>query len=101
MRRLRSSTVVLGGMGVLAATITACGAEPDRRCADPVTLEELPGYRCETGGSDDDDDDGTPVRGAYYYGGSVSNARVSGGSFDRKAVDTGGFGCSSSGSSGG
>ncbi|GHG41455.1 hypothetical protein SNE510_42640 [Streptomyces sp. NE5-10] len=90
-------------MGVLAATITACGAEPDRRCADPVTLEELPGYRCDTGGSgdDDDDDNGSSSRGAYYYGGSVSNARVSGGSFDKKAVDTGGFGCSSSGSSGG
>ncbi|MFF9338723.1 MULTISPECIES: hypothetical protein [unclassified Streptomyces] len=102
MRRLRSSTVVLGGMGVLAATITACGAEPDRRCADPVTLEELPGYRCDTGGSgDDDDDDGTTARGAYYYGGSVRDARVTGGSFDRKAVETGGFGCSSSGSSGG
>ncbi|MFI8369229.1 hypothetical protein [Streptomyces sp. NPDC085466] len=100
MRRLRSSTVVLGGMGVLAATITACGAEPDRRCADPVTLEELPSYRCETGGSDDDDN-GSTARGAYYYGGSVSNARLSGGSFDRKAVETGGFGCSSSGSSGG
>ncbi|MEU9855943.1 hypothetical protein [Streptomyces sp. NPDC047974] len=101
MRRLRSSTVVLGGMGVLAATITACGAEPDRRCADPVTLEELPSYQCETGGSDDDDDDGTVVRPAYYYGGYVRDARVTGGSFDRKAVETGGFGCSSSGSSGG
>ncbi|MER8033659.1 hypothetical protein ACWEP8_04535 [Streptomyces hydrogenans] len=103
MRRLRSSTVVLGGMGVLAATITACGAEPDRRCADPVTLEELPGYRCDTGGSgdDDDDDNGSSSRGAYYYGGYVRDARVSGGSFDKKAVDTGGFGCSSSGSSGG
>ncbi|MFF9474489.1 hypothetical protein ACF1E9_17935 [Streptomyces roseolus] len=101
MRRLRSSTVVLGGMGVLAATITACGAEPDRRCADPVTLEELPSYRCDTGPSDDDDDDGTTARGAYYYGGSVRESRVTGGSFDRKAVETGGFGCSSSGSSGG
>ncbi|NML50487.1 hypothetical protein HHL19_12535 [Streptomyces sp. R302] len=101
MRRLRSSTVVLGGMGVLAATITACGAEPDRRCADPVTLEELPGYRCDTGSFGDDDDDGTTARGAYYYGGYVRDARVTGGSFDRKAVETGGFGCSSSGSSGG
>ncbi|MEU3396352.1 hypothetical protein [Streptomyces filamentosus] len=102
MRRLRSSTVVLGGMGVLAATITACGAEPDRRCADPVTLEDLPSYRCESGGGGDDDDDGgTTTRGAYYYGGYVRDQRVAGGSFDRKAVDTGGFGCSSSGSGGG
>ena len=103
MRRLRSSTVVLGGMGVLAATITACGAEPDRRCrtGSRAVPPASPGPR--TGGSvdDDDDDNGSSSRGAYYYGGSVSNARVSGGSFDKKAVDTGGFGCSSSGSSGG
>ncbi|MET9348193.1 hypothetical protein [Streptomyces termitum] len=104
MRRLRSSTVVLGGMGVLAATITACGAEPDRRCADPVTLEELPSYRCETDDDDDDDEgggSGSYTHGAYYYGGMVRNSRVTGGSFDRKAVETGGFGCSSSGSGGG
>ncbi|MFF9849937.1 hypothetical protein [Streptomyces litmocidini] len=94
MRRLRSSTVVLGGMGVLAATITACGSEPDRRCVDPLTREELPSYRCESGGGSDDD--GT-TRGAYYYGGSVRDKRVTGGSFDRTAVDSGGFGCSGTG----
>ena len=33
-RRLRSSTVVLGGMGVVAAALTSCGSEPDRRCVD-------------------------------------------------------------------
>ncbi|MEU3746639.1 MULTISPECIES: hypothetical protein [Streptomyces] len=98
MRRLRSSTVVLGGMGVLAATITACGSEPDRRCVDPLTREELPSYRCESGGGDDDDDsNGTTTRGSYYYGGSVRNGTVSGGSFSKAAVDTGGFGCSGSG----
>lgn len=96
MRRLRSSTVVLGGMGVLAATITACGSEPDQRCVDPLTREELPRYRCESGGGDDDDG-GTTQRGSYYYGGSVRDNRVSGGSFDKTAVDTGGFGCSGSG----
>ncbi|MCX5204684.1 hypothetical protein OG897_24920 [Streptomyces sp. NBC_00237] len=97
-RRLRSSTVVLGGMGVLALTLTSCGDEPDRRCVDPVTQEELPSYEC-----DDDDDGGgssgssATHHGAYYYGGSVSNRRVSGGSFDKQAVDRGGFGCSGSG----
>lgn len=96
MRRLRSSTVVLGGMGVLAATITACGSDPDRRCVDPLTREELPSYRCESGGGDDDGSSGTH-RGAYYYGGSVNDRRVSGGSFDKTAVDTGGFGCSGTG----
>ncbi|MFF4173189.1 hypothetical protein [Streptomyces sp. NPDC001744] len=98
MRRLRSSTVVLGGMGVLAAAITSCGSEPDKRCVDPVTREELPNYRCDGGGRGDDDDDGG-TRGSYYYGGSVRDRKVGGGSFDKTAVDTGGFGCS--GSSGG
>ncbi|MEU7280232.1 hypothetical protein AB0A69_15820 [Streptomyces sp. NPDC045431] len=87
MRRLRSSTVVLGGMGVLAATLTSCGSEPDKRCADPVTREKLPSYECE---------DSTRT-GQYYYGGSVSNGKVSGGSFDKSAVERGGFGCSGSG----
>ncbi|MEU6982873.1 hypothetical protein ABZ946_05555 [Streptomyces sp. NPDC046324] len=96
MRRLRSSTVVLGGMGVLAATITSCGSEPDKRCVDPLTREKLPSYECESGSGSGS---GTTARGSYYYGGSVSDNRVSGGSFDKKAVDTGGFGCS--GSSGG
>ncbi|MFE0643399.1 hypothetical protein ACFW2Y_17575 [Streptomyces sp. NPDC058877] len=96
MRRLRSSTVVLGGMGVLAATITACGAEPDKRCVDPLSREELPRYECETGGGGGGDDDGSP-HGSYYYGGSVRDKRVSGGSFNKAAVDTGGFGCSGTG----
>ncbi|MET9432819.1 hypothetical protein [Streptomyces sp. NPDC006551] len=90
MRRLRSSTVVLGGMGVLAATITSCGSEPDKRCVDPLTREKLPSYECESRS-------GSSTRGTYYYGGSVSDNRVSGGSFDKSAVDTGGFGCSGSG----
>ena len=33
-RQLRSGTVVLGGMGLLAATLTACSSEPDKRCVD-------------------------------------------------------------------
>lgn len=88
-RRLRSGTVVLGYMGVLAATLTACSSEPDQRCVDPVTQEILPDYEC-------DDSSGS---GTYYYGGSSHNNRVSGGSFNRSAVESGGFG--HSGSSGG
>ncbi|MFC5799636.1 hypothetical protein [Streptomyces formicae] len=90
-RRLRSGTVVLGGMGMLAATLTSCGSEPDERCIDPVTYEVLPDYEC--------DDDGGSGSGRYYYGGSIRNGKVSGGSYDKAAVDSGGFG--SSGSSGG
>ncbi|NED86802.1 hypothetical protein G3I76_42765, partial [Streptomyces sp. SID11233] len=33
-RRLRSTTVVLGGMGLLAVALSACGSDPDRRCVD-------------------------------------------------------------------
>ncbi|MEV6318387.1 hypothetical protein [Streptomyces sp. NPDC051776] len=33
-RRPRSGTVILGGMGALAAALTACGSEPDKRCVD-------------------------------------------------------------------
>ncbi|MFJ8646280.1 hypothetical protein ACIRNI_09150 [Streptomyces sp. NPDC093546] len=105
MRRLRSSTVVLGGMGVLAATLTSCGSEPDKRCVDPVTREKLPSYECESGngsGSGSSGSSSTVIpRGQYYYGGSVDNGKVSGGSFDKSAVERGGFGCSSSGSGGG
>ncbi|GFH36058.1 hypothetical protein SCWH03_22800 [Streptomyces pacificus] len=89
--------MVLGGMGVLAATITSCGSEPDRRCVDPITREVLPSYECDNGkGSGSGSGSGT-----YYYGGSKSDGRVSGGSFDKAAVERGGFGCSGSGSGGG
>ncbi|MFE2594964.1 hypothetical protein ACFXCZ_00450 [Streptomyces sp. NPDC059396] len=88
-RRLRSSTVVLGGMGILALTITSCGSEPDKRCADRATGKTLPSSRCESGGG-----------GSYYYGGSSKQGKVQDGSFDKSAVDRGGFGCSSSGSGG-
>jgi hypothetical protein len=92
MRRLRSSTVVLGGMGVLAATITSCGSEPDKRCVDPVTRDKLPSYECGSGSGSSGS-----ARGQYYYGGNVSDGKVSGGSFDKSAVERGGFGCSGSG----
>ncbi|OKK20912.1 hypothetical protein AMK16_10950 [Streptomyces sp. CB00455] len=91
-RRMRSGAVALGGMGLLAATLVACGSsdEPDKRCAHRSTLEKLNNRECKSGG-----------HGAYYYGGTVSNGRVSGGSFDKSAVTRGGIGGSHSGSSGG
>ncbi|MFI1222729.1 MULTISPECIES: hypothetical protein [unclassified Streptomyces] len=91
-RRLRSSTVVLGGMGLLALTITSCGSEPDRRCADRTTRETLPSYECRSGSGGSGSG-----RGSYYYGGDSSNGKVEGGSFNKSAVDRGGFGCSKSG----
>ncbi|CAL9509662.1 hypothetical protein [Streptomyces sp. enrichment culture] len=101
MRRLRSSHVVLGGMGALALTLTSCGSsEPDRRCVDPVTREVLPDYKCRDdnrGGGSGGSGGGGGGGGSYYYGGSSSSGRVEGGSFDKSAVQRGGFGCSGSG----
>ncbi|GHB45238.1 hypothetical protein GCM10010347_13410 [Streptomyces cirratus] len=89
-RRMRSGAVALGGMGLLAATLVACGSsEPDKRCADRATLQKLNEKECRSGG-----------HGAYYYGGSTSSGKVKGGSFDKSAVTRGGIG-GHSGSSGG
>ncbi|MGW0362106.1 hypothetical protein [Streptomyces sp. NPDC002990] len=92
-RRMRSGAVALGGMGLLAATLVACGSgdEPDKRCASRTTLQKLNNKECKSGG-----------HGSYYYGGTVTNGKVSGGSFDKSAVTRGGIGGhSQSGSSGG
>ncbi|MGW5846831.1 hypothetical protein ACWFQ8_02500 [Streptomyces sp. NPDC055254] len=91
-RRMRSGAVALGGMGLLAATLVACGSsdEPDKRCASRTTLEKLNNKECKSGG-----------RGSHYYGGTVVAGKVSGGSFDKSAVTRNGLGKSSSGSSGG
>ncbi|PCG87521.1 hypothetical protein CIB93_02135 [Streptomyces sp. WZ.A104] len=99
-RRLRSSTVVLGGMGLLALTISSCGSEPDRRCADRMTRETLPSYECRGSGGGSGGSGGSgggTGRGSYYYGGDSSDGKVQGGSFDKSAVDRGGFGCARSG----
>ncbi|WP_399887810.1 hypothetical protein ACGH7X_24110 [Streptomyces sp. BBFR51] len=120
-RRLRSSTVVLGGMGMLAAALSACGSDPDRRCVDRDSYDYLNGYKvvadknCKSGSS------GSSSGGSYgkggkkktgssrsvddadwYYDGDVGNGWADSGTFSRsEAVDRGGFGCSGSGSGGG
>ncbi|MFE9023054.1 hypothetical protein ACFYNL_31410 [Streptomyces sp. NPDC007808] len=113
-RRLRSSTVVLGGMGVMAAALTSCGSEPDRRCVDrdSYTYE---GYKvvadknCKSGSTSSSSYSrgGKKTRSggsdaAWYYDADVSAGRADYGTFSRsEAVDRGGFGCSGSGSGGG
>ena len=112
-RRLRSSTVVLGGMGVIAAALTSCGSEPDRRCVDrdSYTYE---GYKviadknCTSGsGSGSSYARGGKKKSggsdaAWYYDAEVDDGRADFGTFSRsEAVDRGGFGCSGSGSGGG
>ncbi|MFE1951350.1 MULTISPECIES: hypothetical protein [Streptomyces] len=120
-RRLRSSTVVLGGMGVLATALTSCGSEPDRRCVDRDSYDVVNGYKvvsdqyCKsgsssagkgrktgTGGSASGTSRGSRVDGDWYYDADVSGRYADYGTFSRsEAVDRGGFGCSGSGSGGG
>jgi hypothetical protein len=99
-RRLRSSTVVLGGMGLVAATLTACSSEPDERCVDVDSYEVARGYRIV--GDDKCSSSASSSFGAmdadWYYDGDEEDGWVEDGSFDPD-VDRGGFG--GSGSSGG
>ncbi|WP_031034986.1 hypothetical protein [Streptomyces sp. NRRL F-5650] len=118
-RRLRSSTVVLGGMGVLAAALSACGSDPDRRCVDRNSYDYLKGYKvvadknCKSGSSAGSSGGSSGKGGRkgtsksvgnadWYYDADVSGGWADYGTFSRsEAVDRGGFGCSGSGSGGG
>ncbi|WP_371645476.1 hypothetical protein [Streptomyces mirabilis] len=122
-RRLRSGTVVLGGMGLLAAALTACSSEPDKRCVDRDSYTSLKGYKviadknCKTTKSvktTKTRTTKTSVSGGWYYGGEKKGGWADGGSFteaskgsgsstgggSHHSVDRGGFG-SGKGSSGG
>ncbi|WP_077800369.1 hypothetical protein [Streptomyces sp. JHA26] len=111
-RRLRSSTVVLGGMGVLAAALSACGSDPDRRCVDRDSYDYFLGYKvvadknCTSVSSGSSSHKGRKTASAtdadWYYDADVSDGWADDGTFSRsEAVDRGGFGCSGSGSGGG
>ena len=104
-RQLRSGTVVLGGMGLLAAALTACSSDdPDKRCADRDSYNAAKGYKvvsdknCKSGssGSRKSRARTTGSDAAWYYGGKESKGWVDGGSFSQKSGTSG-----SSGSSGG
>ncbi|WP_210593875.1 hypothetical protein [Streptomyces sp. GESEQ-35] len=109
-RQLRSGTVVLGGMGLLAAALTSCSSDPDKRCVDRDSYNLGKGY---TVVGDKNCKSATTVNGAYYYGGKKKGDRVTGGSFTKpgkgsgssgsggSGVDRGGFGSGDKGSSGG
>ncbi|WP_431043909.1 hypothetical protein ACQUSR_19770 [Streptomyces sp. P1-3] len=103
-RRLRSSTVILGGMGALAAALTSCGSsEPDKRCVDPDSYDYVKGYRivdssaCKSSSSTSRSSYGTSHSGRWYYDSDRSSGYADNGSFNKSAVSRGGFGCSGSG----
>jgi hypothetical protein len=97
-RQLRSGTVALGGVGILALALTACSSEPDKRCVDRDSYTLGKGYRVV---ADKNCRSGTAGGSTYYYGGKKKSGWVQGGSFTRSGKGSGGSGSSSGGGSGG
>ncbi|MFC3578375.1 hypothetical protein ACFOZ0_34980 [Streptomyces yaanensis] len=87
-RQLRSGMVVLGGMGLLAAALTACSSDPDKRCVDRDSYTVAKGYKvvadknCKS--------TKTSYNGSWYYGGDKKSGWVSGGSFTKPSKGSGG-----------
>ncbi|MBA0054157.1 hypothetical protein E0L36_25880 [Streptomyces sp. AJS327] len=110
-RKLRSSTVILGGMGALAMTLTACGSsEPDKRCVDRNDITGS-GYRvlsdseCRAGGSGGLSSSGSSSSGLSSSGSSSSGLSSGGSSSGYETDDPygedDGFSSGSGGSGGG
>jgi hypothetical protein len=95
-RQLRSGTVALGGVGLLAMALTACSSDPDKRCVDRDSYTLGKGYKVV---ADKNCKSSTSVNGTYYYGGKKEGSWISGGSFTKKSGKSSG-GSSSSGGSG-
>jgi hypothetical protein len=78
-RQLRSSTAVLGGVGLLAALLTACSSGAAKRCVDRDSFLPGKGYHivssksCTSGKSS--------LHTVWYYGGVVKDGFVESGSF--------------------
>ncbi|MHC5904304.1 hypothetical protein ACVNF4_10420 [Streptomyces sp. S6] len=113
-RRLRSGTVVLGGVGILAVALTACSSDADKRCVDRNSYNAAKGYKivsdrnCKSSKSTTVSSwyHGGTKNGSWVKDGSFSNSRSGSGSSSTSGgsgVDRGGFGGSDGGhgSSGG
>ncbi|MGA5035990.1 hypothetical protein ACPCA8_02890 [Streptomyces capoamus] len=102
-RPLRSGTVVLGGVGLLAAALTACSSEPDKRCVDRDSHHLAKGYKvvsdknCKatgtpgrTTGKTGRKKPGKRTDAAWYYDGEEKDGWVDGGSFTKPGGGSGG-----------
>ncbi|MGV9250934.1 hypothetical protein [Streptomyces sp. NPDC003697] len=89
-RQLRSGTVVLGGMGLLAAALTACSSDPDKRCVDRDSYTAARGYKVV---SDKNCKSATTSGHTFwYYGGKRKGGWIDGGSFSKPRKGSGGSG---------
>ncbi|MER5599841.1 hypothetical protein [Streptomyces sp. NPDC002265] len=92
-RQLRSGTVILGGMGLLATALTACSSAPDQRCVDRNSYRLGKGYQvvsdkyCKS--TTPSKTSKTSVNGAWYYGGNEKKSWVTGGSFTKPRKSSG------------
>ena len=96
-QRLRSKTVVLGGIGVLAVALTSCSDEADRRCVDEDSFDAMKGYKVLA----DSKCEGSSTHSyltdpEWYYDSDSEDGWADSGTFDR-----GGFGGSGTGTTGG
>ncbi|MEU0688686.1 hypothetical protein [Streptomyces uncialis] len=86
-RQFRSATVVPGGMGLLAAALTACSSEPDKRCVDRDSYESTRGYKVVKKSACSDNPVRTNV--SWYTGGTQKDGWVREGSLGRPLVSGG------------
>ncbi|MYY11962.1 hypothetical protein GT204_24415 [Streptomyces sp. SID4919] len=86
-RQFRSATVVLGGMGLLAAALTGCSSEPDKRCVDRDSYESTRGYKVVKKSACSDNTVRTNV--SWYTGGTQKDGWVREGSLGRPLVSGG------------
>jgi hypothetical protein len=105
-RRLRSGTVALGGVGLLAAALTACSSDSDvdKRCIDRNSYNASKGYKVVSDKYCKSSSTKSSVNGSWYYGGKKKGSRVGSGSFTKSSgggVTRGGFGSGGKGGSSG
>jgi hypothetical protein len=77
-------------MGLLAAALTACSSEPDKRCVDRDSYNAGKGYKVVA--DENCKSTKTSSGGVWYYGGDKKSSWVEGGSLTKPAKGSGGSG---------
>lgn len=87
-RRLRTGTVVLSGVALLAAALTGCSSSgSSKRCVDRGSYSTGKGYKVVA--NKNCSSVKAAVDGAWYYGGTEKKHWVSGGSFTKPVKTSG------------
>lgn len=87
-RRLRTGTVVLSGLALLAAALTGCSSSgSSKRCVDRGSYSTDKGYKVVE--NKNCSSVKAAVDGAWYYGGTEKKHWVRGGSFTKPVKTSG------------